>query len=553
MRNAFVVLFVTAAVPLIAALGWFSSQSSGRREVAFQLHREVAGLAATTVARHLDVLEGRLEYLKQFYPALAQGGVDAVAAEKIQKALRLNPDFLAMLLVDKQGREIRRWGNSPSMKNFGELERAARPAVERAAATERPASALAALAQAPALVAVQPVGGGRFACVGVSLEGLWNELARHRLGAGGLTTLVTAEGRLLPVPGQTLPRVDAAYLSKLLQTGDRGWSESIPAPEGPYVGMFERIANAGLADWYALTLELAAEAAPGASRFWMIAAGFGLFTFALSLAGTMMLAAPAAEIRLELKRSREREASLEAKLKRMPDAAEERELAQAKEEFFLSAAHDFRAPLFAVQGYLRLIERSIDPDPRVKGYFEAVHQSCEKLTLLIQDILDSSRLETGQLKLGVSAIGPKVFLERVQRLFGALAAEKGVGLDVKVDETVPAEIDADERLLERVFANLVSNALNVLSRGGRITLAARTEGDGVECSVADNGPGVPEEDHKAIFDKFAQPGAAKRGGFGLGLHICKKIVELHRGVLRLESQVGRGSRFIFRIPTRQIV
>ena len=542
MRNAFVVLFVTAAFPLIAAFGWFASQAAGRREVAFQLHREVAGLAATTVARHLDVLEGRLEYLRQFYPALAQGEVSAGAAEKIQKALRLNPDFLGMLVVDKRGRELKRWANSPFMRNFGELERAARPAVERAAASLRPASALASLAQAPALVAVHPVSGDRYACVGVSLEGLWNELARHRLGAGGLTVLATSEGRLLPVPGVTLPRVEAAFLARLLQSGDRGWSDRIPAPEGPYVGMFERINNSGLADWYALTLEPAADAAPSTARFGLIACGFGLMTFMLSLAGSMMLAAPSA-----------REAALEARIKRMPDVAAERELAEAKEEFFLSAAHDFRAPIFAIQGYLRLIERSIDPEPRVKGHFEAVHQSCEKLTLMIQDILDSSRLETGQLKLGVTAVGPKAFLERVQRVFGALAAEKGIGLSVEVGDEVPHEIDADERLLERVFSNLVSNALNVVSRGGRITLSARSDAGAVEFAVADTGPGIPEEDRAVFFDKFAQLNGGRRGGFGLGLHICKKIVELHRGTLRLESKEGEGSRFIFRIPMRQLV
>lgn len=553
MRNAFLVLFVTAAVPLIAALAWFSSQAAGRREVSFQLHREVAGLAATTVARHLDVLEGRLEYLRQFYPAFAQGEPAAPAVERVQKALRLNPDFLGMTLVDKRGRELKRWTNSPFMRNFGELERAARPAVERAAVSGKTASALTSLAQVPALVAVQPVSAERYACVGVSLEGLWNELSRHRLGASGMTVLATSDGRLQPVPGKTLPGVEAAFLAKLLQAGDRGWSDRIPAPEGPYVGMFERIASAGLADWYALTLEPAAEAAPPASRLALIAAGFGLFVFALSAAGSLMLAAPAPGVQAELRRSREREAALEASIKRMPDMAAERELSEAKQEFFLAAAHDFRAPIFAIQGYLRLIERSVDPEPRVKSHFEAVHQSCEKLTFLIQDILDSSRLETGQLKLGVVAIGPKGLLERVQRLFGALAAEKGVGLQVEVGDEVPQEIDADERLLERVFSNLVSNALNVVSRGGRITLGAKAAGDDVEFSVADTGPGIPEDQRAVIFEKFAQLGGGRRGGFGLGLHICRKIVELHGGAIRLESKEGEGSRFIFRIPGRQIV
>ncbi|MBI4348586.1 MAG: HAMP domain-containing histidine kinase [Elusimicrobia bacterium] len=540
MRNAFVVLFVTAAVPLAAALGWFASQTAGFRQVSFQLHREVSGLAATTVARHLDVLEGRLEYLRQFYPALSQGAPAAAIVERIQRALRLNPDFLGMTLVERNGREVRRWANSPLMRNFGELERAAEPALARAASTGRPASALAALAQAPAVVAVHPVSKERFVCIAVSLEGLWNELSRHRVGAGGTTVLATSDGRLLPVPGMTLPRVQTHALKTLFESGDRGWSDRIPAPEGAYLGMFERIAGSGLSDWYALTLEPAAEIAPGGGRWLLIGGGFGVLLVGLSLAGAMLLAAPMSQ--------------LEAKLKRqLPDLATERELSLAKEEFFLSAAHDFRAPIFGIQGYLRLIEKSVDPEPRVKAYFEAVHQSCEKLTFFVQDILDSARLETGQLKLGVSAVAPRPLLERVQRLFGAMAAEKGIGLEVKVDAAVPDEVDADERLVERVFSNLVSNALTVVPKGGRISLAARPTDGQVEFCVADTGPGIPEGKQAVVFEKYTQLGGGRRGGVGLGLHICRKIVELHRGRMWLESVEGEGTRFFFTLPIRQIV
>lgn len=697
MLRSFLVLFATAAVPLAMAGAWFATQAESARQVSLQLHREVAGLAAATVARHLDVLEGRLEFLRRHYPGLAEGAPSAAAGERLRKDLKLNPDFLGLAVVDGKGREALRWANSPFLRNFGELYRAAQPALERAVELRRPASALAVVAQVPAVVSVHPIAADRFVCVAVSLEGLWNELARHRLGAGGMPALATADGRLLPVPGASLPRIDAGFLARLLQSGDRGWSDRIPAAEGPYLGMFERVPSQGLADWYALTLQPSAEAGMSGGRVVLIVGAFALLAASLALAGSFLLAVPlsdslaaagravealgrgespddavlpkgsplrpladrlsraAASLRERETRLRARAAEdrarLESIIQHLPDGVivtnfrwevvainppamdafgikledaglkplfeliraeqlrgsiqellekrgrsavvdvhvdgpdgpvtrffettvtllstgdskepgmlltlrdvtAERELAKLKEEFFHSVAHDLRAPIFAIQGYLRLIEKANRPEQPTRGYFDAVHQSCEKLTLFIQDILDSARLEAGRLKLGVSALEPEAFLQRVQRLFGGLAAEKGISLEVKLGPDLPSAFDADERLLERVLGNLVANAVKATGKGDRITLGAGRAGEErIDFSVADTGPGIPKDKLAFVFEKFSRLGGPS-GGFGLGLHICRMIVELHRGKIWAESEEGRGTQVIFRIPIRQIV
>lgn len=235
------------------------------------------------------------------------------------------------------------------------------------------------------------------------------------------------------------------------------------------------------------------------------------------------------------------------------DVTGEKRIDEVKDEFFQAVAHDLRAPLFAVQGYLRLLEKSILPDSRQKGYFDAISQSCEKLTLFIQDTLDAARIESGQLKLNVAPIDPKVLLRRAVALFRPVADEKAIRLDLKMADDAPAEIQVDERLMERVFYNLLSNALKFTPRDGAITLDFAQAGEHqVQMTVADTGPGIPEALKTQIFDKFRQldSGQAK-SGFGMGLNICHKIVKLHRGTIWVDSKPGQGSQFILRIPIKQ--
>lgn len=235
------------------------------------------------------------------------------------------------------------------------------------------------------------------------------------------------------------------------------------------------------------------------------------------------------------------------------DVTWERKLDAMKEEFFQQVAHDLRAPLFAIQGYLRLIERSIHPDPHQKGYFDAITQSCEKLTLFIQDTLDAARMEAGQLKLNITSIDPLVLLQRGMNLFRPLAEEKGIRVEVNLAPEHPSAIDVDERLMERVLYNLLSNALKFTPRGGAITIEVSRAGpDQAELSVADTGPGIPPALRTQIFEKFSQiDTGAPRTGFGLGLNICHKIVKLHKGKIWVDSQPGMGSQFVVRIPVKQ--
>jgi PAS domain S-box-containing protein len=231
------------------------------------------------------------------------------------------------------------------------------------------------------------------------------------------------------------------------------------------------------------------------------------------------------------------------------DVTAERRLDALKEEFFQSAAHDLRAPLFAIQGYLRLVRKSMTPDERQKSWLESIDQSCEKLTLFVKDALDSARIENGHLRLAPGPVDARSLVRRTVSLFQPLADERGVALAVLVAADAPSAFEADERLIERLLHNLVANALKFTPRGGHVTAAVASIGDHIEFSVEDDGPGIPESQRVLIFERFRQlESTGPKSGFGLGLSICAKIVKLHRGVIWVEPGALQGSRFVARLP-----
>lgn len=234
------------------------------------------------------------------------------------------------------------------------------------------------------------------------------------------------------------------------------------------------------------------------------------------------------------------------------DVTAERRLDAMKEEFFQSAAHDLRAPLFAIQGYLRLLRKSLILDERQTGWFGAIDQSCEKLTLLVKDSLDFARIESGHLRLAPGPVDARALVRRAVGLFQPLADERGLALELRVEADAPTAFEADERLVERLLHNLIGNALKFTPRGGRVTASVASRGDQIEFVVEDDGPGIPESQRALIFERFRQletPGP--KSGFGLGLSICAKIVKLHRGVIWVEPGPVVGSRFIARLPLSQ--
>ena len=230
----------------------------------------------------------------------------------------------------------------------------------------------------------------------------------------------------------------------------------------------------------------------------------------------------------------------------MREVTAELELERMKEDFFEAVVHDLRGPIGVVDGMVSVM-RETSLGAREVRYLDLARRASKRLQDLVSNILDIAKLESGTMRLSLEKIAADSLLAGAREMHRPAAETKGVAIEV--EPAAAGELVADAVLLDRVMMNLVGNALKFTPAGGRIALGACVAGAEVEFFVRDTGPGIAPADLDAVFEKFKQldRGAAAGSGYGLGLSICRKIVESHGGRIWAESQ-GRGSRFAFRLP-----
>ncbi|MEA3307409.1 MAG: HAMP domain-containing sensor histidine kinase, partial [Elusimicrobiota bacterium] len=229
----------------------------------------------------------------------------------------------------------------------------------------------------------------------------------------------------------------------------------------------------------------------------------------------------------------------------MTDITLEQEIGKIKEDFFHSVAHDIRVPLLTMQGYIKLLENSCEPGMKNSGYIDNIKSSSNHLFELLQNILDISRIDAGNLKPDFAEIKLEEFLKSITGKFKVLYDEKTIKFKSDFKNIEKVFIEGDENLLRRVIENLLSNALKFTPEGGKVEFSCLKKKDILEISVSDTGRGIPADKLDVIFDKYMQVSQSddKRAGSGLGLAIAKKIIEMHNGKIYVESIVDKGSVF----------
>ncbi len=224
-----------------------------------------------------------------------------------------------------------------------------------------------------------------------------------------------------------------------------------------------------------------------------------------------------------------------------------------KSEFLASMSHELRTPLNAVIGFSEvLIDRMFgELNERQDEYVHDIWNSGKHLLELLNEILDLSKVEAGQMVLEPSTFRVEHALEYTVSLTRERAAEHGISVSVEIGDDVDT-IDADELRFKQVLLNLLSNAVKFTPDGGSVEVRAERVEDELAVTVSDTGVGVPPEDRERIFESFQQGGrgVAREEGTGLGLTLTRRIVELFDGRLWLESEVGVGSTFGFAVPLR---
>jgi len=232
---------------------------------------------------------------------------------------------------------------------------------------------------------------------------------------------------------------------------------------------------------------------------------------------------------------------------------------QAKSEFLANMSHELRTPLNAINGFSEMmVGEMFGPlgDRRYKSYAQDILASGQHLLALINDVLDMSKIEAGKLNLHLEPVRVDELAEDAVRLIKNRA--ETAGLAVAIDVPALPEVEGDYRALKQVLLNLLSNAVKFTPRGGRIVLKAEGRrdklGERVRVSVADTGIGIAPEDLVRLarpFEQIESQHSKTQQGTGLGLALSKSLVEMHGGVLEIESQPGVGTTVSFMLPVRQ--
>jgi signal transduction histidine kinase len=226
---------------------------------------------------------------------------------------------------------------------------------------------------------------------------------------------------------------------------------------------------------------------------------------------------------------------------------------QHKSQFLANMSHELRTPLNAILGYTELILDNIygETPEKMREVLERLHANGKHLLGLINDVLDLSKIEAGQLTLDLADYSIKDVVDTVVSAVGSLASEKRLALTADVGQSLPVG-HGDGRRLAQVLLNLVGNAIKFTDRG-EVAIKASVENGSFTVAVRDTGSGIATSDQGKIFEEFQQAdnSATKRkGGTGLGLSIAKRIIGMHGGRIWVESDVGKGSTFAFTIPVK---
>jgi PAS domain S-box-containing protein len=232
----------------------------------------------------------------------------------------------------------------------------------------------------------------------------------------------------------------------------------------------------------------------------------------------------------------------------LEDITHLREIDRLKSEFIATASHELRTPLTSVQmGVHLLLEKAAgELTDKQTEVLEACRQDCDRLDRLMRDLLDLSKIETGESPPLLAPVRAGELIHAAAEDLRPQVEVKGLEFNVDVPIDLPL-VKVDRLQIERVISNLVINAIRS-TRQGEIRITAARRDNYVMISVIDNGSGIPAEYLPHVFDKFVQVPDAPTGGAGLGLAISQSIVEAHGGQISVQSEVGQGSTFTFTVP-----
>lgn len=225
---------------------------------------------------------------------------------------------------------------------------------------------------------------------------------------------------------------------------------------------------------------------------------------------------------------------------------------QAKSAFLSSMSHELRTPLNAIIGFSQILQRDLSIPATQRGYVETMYRSGNHLLVMINDVLDISKIEAGRFDLSFEPFSLREIMFDIESMFGLKAKEKGLQLLIKTQALLPGTLYSDSKRIQQVLINLIGNAIKFTQKGfveleTSAESIAETSSYELKFIVRDSGRGIPDAQLKQIFEPFKQVKGLYSEGTGLGLAISQKIAEMLNGRISVKSRLGKGSEFTFKL------
>ncbi|HEU4645795.1 MAG TPA: sensor histidine kinase [Burkholderiales bacterium] len=576
-----ILALVSGALIVSGAIGVYFSYEENKAALA-SLQREKAVAAAARIEAFISEIERQLSFA-----ALPQLGPPAGEQRRIEflKLLRLVHAVTDVAYIDGKGRE--RLAESRLKMSVAEsgVDRSQEPAFVNSHKDKTWYGPVTFRKETEPYLQIAVRAGDAVTVADVNLKFIWDVITRIKVGDKGKAYVIDATGHLVADPdiGLVLRKTDLSPLAHV-QAALAGGEDLEPAmlardrAGNEVLTAYAPIAPLG---WQVFVEQPVTEVyvtldASILRTALLLLAGFIISALAaLALArrmvspirtlqeGAQRIGAGELEQKIDVRTGDELEAlagqfnDMTTELRRsyaeLEQKVEERtaQLAVAnrhKTEFLANMSHELRTPLNAIIGFSEALREKMfgELNAKQEEYLNDIHDSGRHLLSLINDILDLSKIEAGRMDLDVQSFAAPAALEAALALVRERAQRKEIALSLAVDPAL-GEMRADERKFKQILLNLLSNAIKFTPEGGRIAVAARQNGAGLEVAVSDNGIGIAPQDQATVFEEFRQVGP-RAEGTGLGLALTRKFVELHGGSIRLDSAPGRGTTFTFTLP-----
>lgn len=555
----FLAVVLIPMVPLVLLLAYYQIHLKNN---ILETHANLAQIVSSSLNQHIEDLNWRLAFTQNVSDYLQQKKDPQLL---LHEALAANPDFLMLAVLSPQGKELYRVGNPDILHQVPQLDFTTEDSWGQVSRSKQlSVSSFDVVEGRPISEFIYPLPNGDFLYGILSFFSFLARVQEQSIGVTGHIYIVDESGQIYTSEYQYKPDFDAATLQASFTRPDRLITR-LKTSQETYVGAFAPTPILGA---YVAVLQLKSEAYRSIYYTNIILALFLLTIATLSYFGALTFAERLGEPIEALSRAAQEvsRGNLDEKVDENIGWGEFKELIAAfnkmtadlkdyqmlqlraqvsemKEQVFRAVAHDLRAPLLGLQGYLHIMQSGKITEEEKKQYLQLMSEAAHNLSALLEDVLDVSRMEAGAFTPNKQEVDAADVIRQVVDTLAPVAQEKKLRLENKVSSLI---LRADPKLLRRVITNLVSNAVKFTDEGF-VRIDANQNEKCYFITVEDSGIGIAEAEMKELFQKYRQL-HTDRPGFGLGLFISRQIVEAHGGVLSVSSQPGKGSLFTITLP-----